>query len=497
MNRTTRARNVFLAMLCAAVWGSAATITVDFDSTGQTIDGFGGFGAKKVWWGGGPYYDNAFLDLIFEEVGMTMIRTEFYPRPDQEDNFTRQIPYLKAIRDYTDARGIELKVIATVWTPPARFKDNNNTAGGTLKASAVDSYASYLIDYIKYFRQQTGYDLYAISPANEPQAEHFFNSCAYVETLLADVVKSLAHKLVAERLPTKIFYSDDLKMHHMYHMNVWNAVKTDPVADSVASIHCQHYGDENPANYQPYGGVANVSGGKAWNTEFGNGPDTWDHAWTNAVATYQMLRYNYSAVVYWLIGPHSNSSQSNESLMYDLQMGPKSYGAKAFFKYLRPGAVRTGCGIDDSQIGVVSFRHDGDRTVTVILLNRGSSSKTVTVSDVAGLPDQWDVYRTGSGSNCEKVGTVAPGGSVTIPAQNIVTLYNTGDHPATYSISKAAPREPRLTVRRAVEVRDAVLMTPDGRRVANRARAGLAPGVYLASPRRGTASVTRAIVHMR
>lgn len=497
-----RAFTVCRKAVCAAAvivaTAGAANVTMNFDSTGQVVDGFGGFGAMNVWWGGGPFYNDNFLSLVFENIGMTMIRTEFYPRPEQEGNFTKQIPYLQAIKSYCDTRNIELKVIATVWTPPARFKTNNNTAGGSLLPGSVNAYASYLVDYIKYFKQQTGYDLYAISPANEPQAEHYFNSCAYEEALLADVVKALAHAIIDEGLPTKVFYSDDLKMQHLYHVNVWNGVKTDAIANERASIHCAHYGDGNQANFAPYGGIAATTGGKAWNTEFGNGPDSWDMMWTNAEASYQMLRFGYSAIVYWLIGPHSNSSQSNESVCYDLQMGPKSYGAKAIFRYLRPGAVRVGGSSDDGDLKAITFHHPEDKTVTVLMWNYASSSKTVTLPTTQGLPTQWDVYSTGNGHNCEKTGTVAPGGTVTVPSHHIVTLYNSSSYPSNIVSVATAPINRTRTIAREMSG-PTHMVTPTGRKVTGGGGRTIAPGVYLVTPESGSMSgmAAREVMNVR
>jgi hypothetical protein len=44
----------FLILLCQA--GFAKTVFIYPDSIFQTIDGFGGFGPKKVWWCSGLYF---------------------------------------------------------------------------------------------------------------------------------------------------------------------------------------------------------------------------------------------------------------------------------------------------------------------------------------------------------------------------------------------------------------------------------------------------------
>lgn len=453
---------LILALVAAVSWGpSAATVQLDLGTTYQTIEGFGGFGGMKPFWSGGPFYNDAFLELVVDEIGMTMIRTEFYPRPEQESNFTRQVNYLKAIKQYAGSKGEDLKFIATVWTPPKRFKTNNSTKGGSLISSKAGHYADYLVDYVKFFKQQVGTDLYALSPANEPQAEHFFNSCKYTPGELAQVIVPLCSKLKQAGLPTWVFFSDDLKGQYQYNRAVLGEMgKRDPNAVKTANIFAHHYGDESYLYYGGYGQAAVKYDARAWNTEFGNGPDSWDHAWTNAQAMYQMLNVHYSAIVFWLIGPHTNGSQSTESVCYDLKMGPKAYQAKAFFRYIRPGAVRVEATSDNDNILSLAFVHKDDKTLTVVMLNTSSSTQSVTVADDGGLPREWDVFLTGNGNNCVKKGTVAPGGSVSIPGKTIATLYNASD-PLDVSVG-------RQVVRRAVARAHPSTMAvfrPDGRMV--------------------------------
>ena len=181
-------------------------------------------------------------------------------------------------------------------------------------------------------------------------------------------------------------------------------------------------------------------------------------------------------------GSDSNSSQSDESLVYDLQMGPKSYGAKAIFRYLRPGAVRISTRSDDSNVPALAFKHEGSRKLTVLIWNSSSSNASVTIDAVAGQPDQWDVYRTGSGNNCVQAGTVAPGGTVTVPGRHIVTLYNDDSHPANFGTA-TAPAAPPGSFRKAV-VGETFLVTPNGRLVGKTTHR-TAPGVYFLASQPG------------
>jgi O-glycosyl hydrolase len=114
---------VTLLLFVSASPGNAATVTIDMDSTGQTIDGFGGFGAMRPWFGGSStFWTDSWLNTIIDDIGMTMFRTEFSPLPDQRHNWNKQPPYWRALKAKADTSGEPLRVIATVWTPPKQFK---------------------------------------------------------------------------------------------------------------------------------------------------------------------------------------------------------------------------------------------------------------------------------------------------------------------------------------------------------------------------------------
>jgi hypothetical protein len=57
-------------------------LTLNKNTRHQTIDGFGFFGARDVWWGSGDpahFYSEAWLDLIVRDLGVSMWRNELYP----------------------------------------------------------------------------------------------------------------------------------------------------------------------------------------------------------------------------------------------------------------------------------------------------------------------------------------------------------------------------------------------------------------------------------
>ena len=70
----------------------AVNVSVNVSAAYQTIDGFGAHGVMDVWWGSGPFYDQAFLDRVIDDLGLTIVRNEYYPPDDNQCTFSKQAP---------------------------------------------------------------------------------------------------------------------------------------------------------------------------------------------------------------------------------------------------------------------------------------------------------------------------------------------------------------------------------------------------------------------
>ena len=123
------------------------------------------------------------------------------------------------------------------------------------------------------------------------------------------------------------------------------------------------------------------------------------------------------------------SGISNYSLMSNNTGGKKYYVSKHYFRYIRPGAIRVKSISDDPDIFVTAFEHSGNGTNTVVIINNGSESKSLSVQG-ADLPAVFTINLTTSGSdNCKESGTLNTGidNRFEIPAKSIVTLQAGGD----------------------------------------------------------------------
>ena len=175
------------------VSNSFPTIEVDSTQTFQTIDGFG-----YALTGGSAYLidklssadKSSLLNELFgsgsNSIGVSYLRISIgasdlnasvfsyddMPAGQTDVNLAQfslsqdmidLIPVLKQIL----AINLNIKILATPWSPPAWMKDNGSSIGGSLQSQYYDAYARYFVKYIQQM-QANGITITAITPQNEP-----------------------------------------------------------------------------------------------------------------------------------------------------------------------------------------------------------------------------------------------------------------------------------------------------------------------------------------
>ena len=417
----------------------AQAITVNAGVTHQTIEGFGGFGAAEVWWEPGPWHDAAFIDLIINDMGSTIVRTQIYwdgevsndngdPTtidwsgfdfgPDSDNG--RQFPY---IRDLS-AAGLD-KLIASVWTPPLWMKLDADDSlgvfcegqcGGRLNPTLREEFAEYLVAYVLRLKAETGVDLYALSIQNEPLFANPFESCVYTPEEYADTLRVVGARFEREGLSTRLFGPE-----HMGDFE-WNAGLLSAVFDdSEVSSHLPFYAVHSYLDgvSPDYGSAqgwtsfdARMPVGKSlWMTEMSDYERTgWDRAFEMAKSVHLALKHGkVSAWVYWVY----------VDLVQDARSTVLADALKGFFRHVRPGYVMVDATADDSDLLVTAYRSGSN--LTIVVINNGEATKTTEI-DVAQMTtaDGFDVYRTTEADRFVGVGHIQD--SVVLPGRSVTTL---------------------------------------------------------------------------
>ena len=443
-----------------------STATIDRSTKYQTIDGFGFFGAKSVWWDGNSanLYSDDWATQVINDLGITIWRNELYPPATatvaQDADWAKQKPVVEGLAKIATANRVPLKFIFTVWSPPADLKcavDVNGVAlsgtphpggtknGGTLDPAKYTQYGNWLADGILLYKN-LGIDVYAISPQNEPLFSQSFNSCSYRGVSYANMVKNVVPVVKARYPAIKVFGSENmLEMEggkdRQYFFNA--ALKTDAAALAnidVLSIHGYSDGISPTAS----SGLATLwnttktehaipASKPYWMTETSGYGDNWignstqkSGAINLAMDIHAALYHGNAAAWVWWQGS-SNSGISDYELMKGTELkGKKYYVSKHFYRFIRPGAKMVKLTVDESKnIFASAYENTAMNSFTVVLIN--NSDKQVKI-DLAGanLPANFDYYLTTSADadNCTKKSTPVVKDNVVLPPFSVVTLVN-------------------------------------------------------------------------
>ncbi|HEY5037772.1 MAG TPA: hypothetical protein VIJ93_01725, partial [bacterium] len=201
-------QSFFLAFVffCVVHAGWAGTVTVTSGTTYQTISGFG---AASVWvaskitaalatifWSDDSSLPPA--SQVNGNVGLSIDRMLI----DESGNAnwgTEAAAPVQALKINPNMR-----IFASSWSPPAKWKDNNNVNGnntgndngnpGTntnqLNAANFGAYATYQTSFVTAMKNTYGFTPYAISVQNEPDYDTTYQSCLWSAAQFDTYIKS-------------------------------------------------------------------------------------------------------------------------------------------------------------------------------------------------------------------------------------------------------------------------------------------------------------------
>lgn len=445
-----------LAAACAlgSAPALAQTISIDLTTEHQVIEGFGGFGPKKVWWDAGPWHDQGYLDLIVDDLGSSIVRTQLYWDGEQQNDDGdpnhfewsgfdfgpgsdngKQFDFIRDLH----AKG-SVKLIASVWTPPIWMKQNpddslavfcNGQCGGSLNPAYREEFAEYMAAYVITLQQETSVELYALSIQNELIFANPFESCVYSADEYAALLKVVGARFQAEGLPTKLFGPEHMGDHGWNEStNLYARVLDDPDAAQYLHAYAVHgYLNGVDADYGSAEGWTQMdqrtraAGKQLWMTETSNGGNetSWDGAWDMALGLHLALRFGkINAWVYWYYA---------DNIVTDNQPLPLFHYFKGWYKYVRPGYVQVQSDSDESDILVTAFKRG--ESLTAVLINNGDGEHTAAL-DVSGgtLPASFEVYRASQADGgFVSIGNTSQN-SFVLPAKSFTTLvYVSPDDP--------------------------------------------------------------------
>lgn len=461
----------------AALTIDTATITLNWGTLYQKIDGFGSFAGRAV-----PFFEAAkrdsFMQLLWGETGLqlNMIRGEVlhtYPfdKPSGVvtikptgvtiDDAANSAAYLALTADQKEelAQLWILKKVkeryqvpimfASTWTPPLYMKTNTSSESaknfnGLNYSCCSTDFANYLAGFVKSY-QNEGISFYGISPTNEP--ENVFSDWAssyWTASHLGQfITNNLRPALNAQSLTTTKIISSENAAWGTANSFLSGMDKSN--VDILAGHGYVEIGDlilgkrglnQNPATWNYATGNRPV-----WMTEASDDSGTYDATMTGglklAINMHKFLaECNVNAYVYWL---GMLSFNNNESLLGTNGDGsisyPKTYDVMGqYSRFVHAGYYRFNSTLaNNSTLKVSAFKDPATSKFSLVIVNPGGNEThcRLNLSGFAAGSVTSYVTSATSATHWQQSAAIMPqtNGSfvLTIPATSVITFTGTAN----------------------------------------------------------------------
>jgi len=412
-------------LLLAVGPAMSADVTVDLNTTYQTIDGFGGM-QDRGWTG--YNLTTAERDLLYGtgsgQIGLTIMRIRINESQSAWGN------------DLVDAKDVVargLKLFGTAWTPPTNLR----VASGSsykIDPSNYQGYVDHLNAFAKYMKTN-GAPLYALGFQNEPDWCSDWGCGTTTE--MYTFAKNWGAKLRANG--NKVISAESFSFNKGY----YDAILNDATALANLDILGTHfYATSKTSSDATFDyTLFKQKGGKTpfWMTEVYTAGvnDATSNTWPLCLdVAYEIHRAmglsNMSAYNWWYLkrsyGPLYIATNSQGGSLAG-SVSKVGYIMGQYSKYVRPGAVRVGATrVAQTDVYTTAFKKND--SVIVVSVNRASSAKTVSFA-VSGLKSTSGKKITTSGTKSmadDGAVSVSSGSfSTTLDAQSISTIVFTGN----------------------------------------------------------------------
>lgn len=429
----------------------AGTVTVDWGTTYQRIDGFGASSAWRTAWtsaqadmffstnsGTGSSLDRK-TNFSFNGIGLSLQRNHVIPASSPSPS---AIPSTgeTSIMLMAQARGARLW--STPWTPASGFKSNNGPNGGSYLGNGNNAtnlaYAHQLANYVASMKTTYGINLYAISIQNEPDANvTTYEACVWTGAQVHDFVTNLYGALVARGFSaTKIIVPESEGWS--YNPSLYGPSLNDPAAAAVVGIIANHnYVANNAVGDTTIPAALSVSGKACWETEVSQIGGAFDGSITNAIYWAGRIHLFLTAAQanawhYWWLIP---SGPDNEGLTDTNGLPAKRmYALGQFARFVRPDFYRMGVTNNTGTAQISAFRDSLSTRFAIVAINSNAApvQQTFNLTNVAGVSSVVP-WVTTSGLSLASQAAVAltnSSFSYALPALSIVTFVGQANPPA-------------------------------------------------------------------
>lgn len=283
----------------------------------------------------------------------------------------------------------DLRLLLSPWSPPEYMKDNaKRTGGGKLRPEFRERWAQYMCRYALEYRKR-GYNVFAMSVQNEPNAVQTWESCIYTPEEERDFLRGfLAPELRRQGLVDVVLTIWDHNKERLF--DRVDAICSDPGANACVGAAGFHWygGDhfdalrlvrrkypdkllmftEGCIEYSKGSHGAQTENAERYAREILHG----FNAGLNAFFDWNLL-LDMSG------GPNHKGNYCDAPIMADAEQNLLKYNLsysyiRHFSRYIRPGAVRIGTTCYDNDLGFCAAL-DPDGSIAAVALNTSATGK--------------------------------------------------------------------------------------------------------------------------
>jgi glucuronoarabinoxylan endo-1,4-beta-xylanase len=430
---------------------STTQLLINANETHQEIDGFGASFAKQahLLMRCAEPGRTQMLDLLFSRTGgagLSIVRNQINSKsadvdPDYGtieprnntfdfDHDEAQIWLMKEAKH----RGVTL-FISSAFSPPAWMKINSSTIDDSnpprpernrLRRDRRGHYAEYLARYVREYRERFEIELYAISPANEPEVSAAYQSCTWDAADLRDFIKDFLKPALAEqRVSTRLIAPESLAWSELAHAV---PIEYDPEANALVQIIGLHNYNLDPATNEPAVTADATAQTKAlnkrlWLTEISSGeeddPSMRDAlAWAKNIHKHMVLAGTNAWLWWWGVlgeetGEHFNTGQGLIYFRHEdgaFSVRKRFWCLAHYSRFLRPGALRIGATaspIDGVYASAYRSQNEATPTLVIVAINTTASEQPCTISLTNVAVDTFLPYVTTEGLDMAQAASIA------------------------------------------------------------------------------------------
>lgn len=289
--------------------------------------------------------------------------------------------YLISMLKKALSKNLNLKLLATPWSPPAFMKSNKMLVlGGKLLEKYAELYAEYLAKYVLEY-QKRGIYIDFMSIQNEPNATQIWESCLYSAEEEAKFAKDYLHPEFAKNgIKTKILAWDHNKERLYSRAKETFKIANNEVCGMAMHWYSGDYFEEIDLTRQQFPNKLFI------HTEGCTGYSHFrkeDEVINGEIYAHDMLgdlNAGVNGFIDWNIildnkgGPNHKKNYCNAPIMLNKDHSGyiknlTYYYIGHFSKYIKPGARKIGFSKFTSEIEVTAFQNLDD-SIVVVLLNR-------------------------------------------------------------------------------------------------------------------------------